>query len=80
MSNHGLPSGLYTQVSGEKKVVQIRKVIQRRIRRSTKGVDFAGDLNAAISANVGERSQTTHVSSRSEKEGRGGEAARRTSS
>ena len=56
MSNHGLPSRLYTQVTGEKKLMQIRKVIQRRIRRSGQGVDFAGDLNAAIAANVGERS------------------------
>jgi hypothetical protein len=71
---------LYTQVTGEKKVMQIRKVIQRRIRRSGQGVDFAGDLNAAISANVGERSKATHVSSRTEKEGRRDEAARRTSS
>jgi hypothetical protein len=45
--------------------VQIRKIIQRRIRHSSEGVDFAGDVNAAISANVGERSSTSHVSSRS---------------
>ena len=45
--------------------MQIRKVIQRRIRRSGNGVDMSGDINAAIAANVGERSSTTHVSSRS---------------
>jgi hypothetical protein len=45
--------------------MQIRKVIQRRIRRTSEGVDFAGDVNAAISANVGEHSSTSHVSSRS---------------
>jgi hypothetical protein len=45
--------------------VQIRKIIQRRIRHSSENVDFAGDVNAAISANVGERSSTSHVSSRS---------------
>ena len=35
--------------------MQIRKVIQRRIRRRGGGVDFAGDVNAVVSANVGER-------------------------
>jgi hypothetical protein len=45
--------------------MQIRKIIQRRIRRSSNGVDFVGDLNAAIAGNVGEPSSTTHVSSRS---------------
>jgi hypothetical protein len=45
--------------------MQIRKVIQRRIRRSASGVDLIGDVNAAISGNVGESSNTTHVSSRS---------------
>jgi hypothetical protein len=44
--------------------MQLRKVIQRRIRRSGEGVDLVGDVNAAISANVGERSSTSHVSSR----------------
>jgi len=60
--------------------MQIRKVIQRRIRRSAEGVDAAGDLNAAIAANVGERSATTHVSNRSEKEERRDEEERRASS
>ncbi len=46
--------------------MQLRKLIQRRIRRSGPGLDLAGDLNAVIAANVGERSQTTRVSSRSE--------------
>jgi hypothetical protein len=32
--------------------MQIRKVIQRRIRKSGGGVDFASDVNAVISANV----------------------------
>jgi hypothetical protein len=32
--------------------MEIRKVIQRRIRKSTGGVDFASDVNAVISANV----------------------------
>ena len=45
--------------------MQFRKIIQRRIRRSGEGVDLVGDVNAAISANVGERSSSSHVSSRS---------------
>jgi hypothetical protein len=45
--------------------MQIRKIIQRRIRRRADGVDLIGDVNAAISANVGESSSTSHVSSRS---------------
>jgi hypothetical protein len=57
--------------------MQFHKVIQRRIRRSGEGVDVVGDINAAISANVGERSSTSHVSSRStviaNSQGKGGE-------
>ena len=45
--------------------MQIKKIIQRRIRHSVEGVDLVGDVNAAISANVGEQSSTSHVSSRS---------------
>src|SRR3954466_1412098 len=45
--------------------MQIRKIIQRRIRRSAGGVDFMGDVNAAISGNVGESSSHSHVSSSS---------------
>jgi hypothetical protein len=45
--------------------MRIQKVIQRRIRRRSDAVDFVGDVNAAISANVGERSSTSQVSSRS---------------
>jgi hypothetical protein len=45
--------------------VQIRKIIQRRIRGASDGLDFVGDVNAAIAANVGERSSTNRVSSRS---------------
>jgi hypothetical protein len=45
--------------------MQFRKVIKQRIRRAVGGVHLDSDVNAAISANVGERSQTTHVSSHS---------------
>jgi hypothetical protein len=50
---------------GENQVMRIHKIIQRRIRRAGNGVDFVGDVNAAISANVGGQSSTSHVSSRS---------------
>lgn len=45
--------------------MQIRKIIKRRIRHSSNGVDFVGDVNAAIAGNVGEKSSRTHVSSHS---------------
>ena len=51
--------------AGKKLVMQIRKIIERRIRRNANGIDLVGDVNAAISANVGESSSTSHVSSRS---------------
>jgi hypothetical protein len=45
--------------------MRIQKIIQRRIRRRGNGVDFVGDVNAAVSANVGEKSSTSRVSSHS---------------
>lgn len=44
--------------------MNVRKIIQKHIRRSVGGVDLASDVNAVISANVRERgSSTTVVSS-----------------
>jgi hypothetical protein len=43
--------------------MQIRKIIQRRIRKRGNGVDVVGDVNAAIAANVGERGAHTRTSS-----------------
>jgi hypothetical protein len=43
--------------------MQIKKLIQRRIRKHGDGVDFVGDVNAAIAANVGERGAHTSTSS-----------------
>jgi hypothetical protein len=65
VGNSGDLGGLIWPIWGENHFMQIRKVIQRRIRRTSDSVDFVGDVNAAISANVGERSSTSHVSSRS---------------
>jgi hypothetical protein len=45
--------------------MNIRKIIQRRIRHHGKGVNAVGDVNAVISANVNEGSSHSHVSARS---------------
>jgi hypothetical protein len=45
--------------------MRVAEIIRRRIRKHSDGVDFAGDVNAAIAANVGERGGATHVSSSS---------------
>jgi hypothetical protein len=58
--------------------MQIRKLIQRRIRKQGDGVDLVGDVNATIAANVGERGAHTRTSSsqrivqRSSTKGQGG--------
>ena len=43
--------------------MQIKKIIQRRIRKHGNGVDVVADVNAAIAANVGERGAHTSASS-----------------
>ena len=43
--------------------MRFTKLIQRRIRKQGNGVDFIGDVNAAIAANVGERGAQTTTSS-----------------
>jgi hypothetical protein len=50
---------------GKVLLVNIRKVIERRIRREGKGVNAVGDVSGVISANVGQGSSRTHVSTRS---------------
>jgi hypothetical protein len=44
--------------------MRISKIINRRIRERLGNVDFAGDVNAVVAANVNEPSSTTSVSSR----------------
>jgi hypothetical protein len=44
--------------------MKLHKIIRRRIREQRDGVSVAGDVNLAVSGNVGERGATTHVSSR----------------
>jgi len=44
--------------------MRIKKIINRRIRERLGNVDFAGDVNAVVAANVNEPSSTTSVSSR----------------
>jgi hypothetical protein len=43
--------------------MRFSKLIQRRIRKHGNGVDFVGDVNAAVTANVGERGAHTTTSS-----------------
>jgi hypothetical protein len=43
--------------------MQIRKLIERRIRQRTGGVDLDADVNATVAANIGERGTVTKVSS-----------------
>ena len=42
--------------------MHVRKLIKRRIRDSDRAIDVAADVNAVISANVGERDTTTPAS------------------
>lgn len=45
--------------------MNIKKVIRERIRHNVAGVDLDADVNAVVAANVGEKRQTTSVSSTS---------------
>ena len=44
--------------------MKIRKIIEKRIWHSRHGVDVVGDVNAVVSANMGERESHTSLSSR----------------
>ena len=44
--------------------MNLRKIINRRIRHSDEGVHVVGDINAVISGNVGQRGTSSHVSRR----------------
>jgi hypothetical protein len=44
--------------------MQLRKIISKRIRRDEGGIQVAGDVNAVVSANVGQPGSSSHVSSR----------------
>jgi hypothetical protein len=44
--------------------MKLHKIISRRIREQRDGVSVAGDVNVAVSGNVGERGATTQASSR----------------
>jgi hypothetical protein len=44
--------------------VQIRKLIERRIRRAGRGVNVDADVHGVVAANVGERGAVTHASSK----------------
>lgn len=53
--------------------MNIRKIIDRRIRHSRGGIDVVGDINAVISANVEEHGSSSHVSSKQRVVHRSGE-------
>jgi hypothetical protein len=44
--------------------MRFRKIISKRFRREAEGVQIAGDVNAVVSANVGERNSSSQVSSK----------------
>jgi hypothetical protein len=44
--------------------MSFRKIISKRFRREADGVQIAGDVNAVVSANVGERGSSARVSSK----------------
>lgn len=44
--------------------MQIRKLIERRIRQRTGGTNVDADVNATIAANIGESGAVTKVSSK----------------
>jgi hypothetical protein len=46
--------------------MNLRAIISRRIRTSGGGVRAVGDVNAVVSANVGERGSVSSASSRQE--------------
>ena len=81
VSNPGHSSSLDTGVRGDKEGMQFLQLIRRRIRHQAGGVDLVGDVNAAVAANVGERSTVSHVSTHSEAKADHGKAhgKRRTS-
>jgi hypothetical protein len=45
--------------------MRIRKVIQKRIEHQSDGVNIAGSINGAFSANVNESGSETHLRTRS---------------
>ena len=43
--------------------MQLRKVIERKLRRAASGVDAQSDVHAVVAANIGERGGVTKVTS-----------------
>lgn len=43
--------------------MQLRKVIERRLRRTAAGIDAQSDVHAVVAANIGERGSVTKVTS-----------------
>jgi hypothetical protein len=48
---------------GNPRLMQLRKVIERRLRRATAGGDAQADVHAVVAANIGDRGAVTTASS-----------------
>lgn len=59
--------------------MKVNKTVQQRIRRSGKGKNVAGDVNAAVTANSGEGVSGSRVVSRQRIVQRNGETVEETS-
>ena len=57
--------------------MQLRSLIERRLRRATENVDVSSDVHAVVAANVGERNKVTTASSRQAVAGGGKRSDRR---
>jgi hypothetical protein len=55
---------LSQRASRNAQTVEVRKVVQKRVRRKSDGVDLVADVQAAIVANVGRRGSRSVVSTR----------------
>ncbi len=44
--------------------MNLRKVINKRIRHAAKGLNVMADVNAVVAANTGKRGSSSHTSSR----------------
>lgn len=59
--------------------MKVEKSIQKRVRRSGKGKNVVGDVNAAVTANAGEGASGSRVVSRQRIVQRNGETVEETS-
>ena len=58
----GTPSAVSAEEAWEASCMRLSKLTQRRIRSHGRSIDVVGDVNAVVSANVGESGATTRTS------------------